>query len=275
MTVPGEVEVPAQENVVPEADIETPVVELPPADISVSLQTDPELAETIALTLLEDETTINVDLLRGGDTDLPLTIRIEEVGFSGNRSPWVSDQYRFDPADDLVFAEGEQSVRLTLQMTSDPVREPDQTSTLRIREVDGAGTAMALLELTLKDDDQRSFEQSLPANTVAFAVGQASVAERDPAVQIDLVRFNPDETSMSVSYTVSDVTAESGTDYFPPNNNVVTFGPGQRTARILVPLVQDSDVEGVEAFVLELISKNELADEDIYQRIAVMIRDDD
>jgi hypothetical protein len=129
--------------------------------------------------------------------------------------------------------------------------------------------------MTLRDDDQRTFEASLAPNTVAFAVSQVSVRERDPAVQIDVLRFKPDSSELNVAYFVRDVTATEGEDYFAPATGTVNFGPGQRTARIFIPLVQDTVPETDEAFMLELDSPTPANDANIYLRIAVMIRDDD
>ena len=139
-----------------------------------------------------------------------------------------------------------------------------------------SNSELALINLTLEDDDQRRFESRLGPNTVAFAVGQVSVRERDPAVQIDLVRFNPDNTRLTVEYFLRDVTATEGEDYFVPGTNTVEFGPGQRSARILIPLVQDSNPESDEAFMLEMPAlQSEATNANIFRRIAVMIRDDD
>ena len=71
-----------------------------------------------------------------------------------------------------------------------------------------------------------------------------------------------------------DVTAVEGEDYVDPGYSTVSFAPGQRSARILIPLVQDVFPEADEAFVLELDIESG-AEDDIYRRIAVMIRDDD
>jgi len=72
-----------------------------------------------------------------------------------------------------------------------------------------------------------------------------------------------------------DITATKGEDYFAPSGYTITFGPGQRSARLLIPLVQDSDYEDNEAFSVELSNADSMADADVYQRTAVMIRDDD
>ncbi|MCH7833803.1 MAG: hypothetical protein IH911_01800, partial [Proteobacteria bacterium] len=78
-----------------------------------------------------------------------------------------------------------------------------------------------------------------------------------------------------VRYIVRGSTATVGEDYFAPTGYSITFGPGQRSARLLVPLVQDSEAEGDEVFVVELSNSDSAADMDIYRRIAVVIRDDD
>ena len=53
------------------------------------------------------------------------------------------------------------------------------------------------------------------------------------------------------------------------------FAPGQRAARLLSPLVQDARYEGDEAFVVEILGAPSSVPDQVHQRIAVMIRDDD
>ena len=162
---------------------------------------------------------------------------------------------------------------MTLAMASDPLRESDLQSTLRVREVDSSSPEIAIFTVTLEDDDQRRFEAQLPANTVAFSMSQVSVKEGDPAVQIDVQRFNPDSTALVVGYELRDVTATEGEDYFAPSRRLISFGPGQRSARLLIPLVRDTKAEGDEAFIAELSTGDSTADKDIYRRIVIMIRD--
>ena len=92
---------------------------------------------------------------------------------------------------------------------------------------------------------------------------------------VDVIRFNPDQSELRVGYIVRGVTATQDQDYFEPRSTTVTFGPGQRSARILIPLVQDSEIEDDEALMLELIVSGDNAESDLFRRIAVMIRDDD
>ena len=263
---------------VPEPGQETRVIDfstLPPADVEVPIYPGSSNAVLRSVTLREDGEPFIVDFVRSGPVDLPLMLRIEEVGFSGNRSPWRTGHYQISDGGMIEFRPGQDRARLTLSMANDTLREADQQSTLRVREADSTSVEFAIIEVVLEDDDQRRFEAQLQPNTIAFATSQVSVLERDPAVQIDLVRFNPDNSSLVVDFRVADVTATAGEDYFPPTNNTIVFGPGQRSARILIPLVQDSAYEGDEAFVVELSGSETSSDADIHYRVAVMLRDDD
>ena len=248
---------------------------LPPADLEVPFRLGNVSATSFKVRLREDDGPVNVDFIRSDGLDRPLALKLDEVGFTGNRSPWASQQYAFSNDGIVRFPAGQERARIVLSMASDPLREADQLSTLRLRELDSAESEHAVVYVTLEDDDQRAFEAQLPVNTIAFATGQASIRESDPAVQIDLVRFNPDESRAFVSYTVSDVTATESEDYFAPSDKSITFGPGQRTARLLIPLVQDALVEGDEAFVIELENPARLVADDVFQRIVVLIRDDE
>ena len=161
---------------------------------------------------------------------------------------------------------GQERARVTLRMASDPRREADQQSTLRLRPTDAVDVEVAIVNVTLEDDDRRAFETRLPTNTIGFAMNQVSVSESSPAVPIDVIRFNPDETSMTVGFRVEALTATEGE---------VSFAPGQRSARLLIPLVQDSRAEGDEAFVVKLNVDRETQPNDVSPNLAVMIRDDE
>ena len=249
---------------------------LPPATVEIRLAFPGTVRTELDLILREDEEPAIVDLVRTSNIEDVLVVKLEEVSYSGNRSPWESGQYQVSDDSVTRFPPGQDRARFTVSMTPDPLREPDRQVSLLVRDFEDAESEFALIKLTLEDDDQRRFESGLGPNTVSFAVGQVSVRERDPAVQIDLVRFNPDQTALTVEYFLREVTATEGEDYFVPGTNTVEFGPGQRSARILIPLVQDSSPESDEAFVLEMPDlRSEVANANIFRRIAVMIRDDD
>jgi hypothetical protein len=259
------------------ADLYVPVdySTLPSPSLILSLPGTNQSRPEADLTLREESDPAIVDLIRGGDIELPLSVRFEEVSFSGNRSPWETQQYRVADEGYIVFVPGQARARTTISVSSDSLREPDRRVSLMLRDTNSTELEYGRLNLILEDDDQRTFESSLPPNTVTFTVGQVSVREQDPAAQIDLLRFKADNTALEVNYVVRDVTATEGADYFAATENSVTFEPGQRTAKILIPLVQDALVEADEAFVLELDSDLVGDNHNIFLRIAVMIRDDD
>ncbi len=246
-----------------------------PATLTVGLAANGQNASEVYLTIREGTGAATIDLVRMTNILESYTVLLEEVGFSGNRSPWEEGRYQIANSGYVTFEAGESRARTVIFVPSDTQRDPDRRITIQVREVDNAARALARIELTLEDDDQRRYEAGLPPNIIAFANGQVFIRESDPAVQIDVIRYNPDNTAVEVSYVVHDVSATAGEDYFPPGLPIIFFGPGQRTARILIPLVQDSDPEADEAFMIELIGGTPQSDPDIYQRITVMIRDDD
>ncbi|NQV87381.1 MAG: protein kinase [Woeseiaceae bacterium] len=248
---------------------------LPPPTEVISFTPGRAAGAAFNVSVREDGAPVIIDFVRGSGLATPMTLRLEEIGFSGNRSPWGTRQYALSDSGTIHFPAGQARGRVTLTMASDLLRESDQQSTLRLREVEFTDTGLAIVNVTLEDDDQRSFESRLPVNTIAFAVRQTSIREKDPAVQIDIVRFNPDNSSVSAGFSVIDITATEGKDYFAPGKKTVSFGPGQRSARLLVPLVQDSVFEGDETFAIEIGNSEDKSNRDIHRQIVVVIRDDD
>ena len=241
---------------------------------AIRLLADAGPIPTMFVVLREDGAGAVLDIERTSRLDREMIVAIEERRFDGNGSPWESGQYQIAGDGSVSFAPNQAVAQLELSMTSDPLREPDRRAELLLRDALD-GNELAVINLTLEDDDQRAFEERLAPNTVGFAVSQVSVAEGETAAQIDLVRYKPDQTTLRVAFDVLDVTATSDVDYFAPATRTVTFDPGQRSARILIPLVQDANREADEAFLLELVGISDTADGDIFRRIAVMIRDDD
>jgi len=270
-----------EETVADSPSTETPVeaevdfVAMLPATLTVGLAANGQSASEVDLTIREGTGATTIDLVRMTNILESYTVLLEEVGFSGNRSPWEEGRYSIANSGYVTFEAGENRARTTIFVPSDSQRDPDREITIQVREVDNAARALARIKLKLEDDDQRTYEAGLPANTIGFAESRVFMREADPAVQIDVIRFKPTNTAMEVAYLVEDVSATAGEDYFPPSLKIIYFGPGQRSARILIPLVQDSDPEADEAFRLELVSDGRFLDPDIYQQITVMIRDDD
>jgi hypothetical protein len=247
---------------------------LPPT-LTIGLTATVKSVAEVDLTLREDSDPATFDLVRMNNMLESYSVLLEEVGFSGNRSPWEEGQYEIANDGLVTFEAGQNRARTTISMPPDSLREADREVTIQVREADNAESELARINLQLEDDDRRVFEAGLPRNTIAFANGQIFVREADPTVQIDVVRFKPDSTAIEVPYAIRDVTATAGEDYFPPGLPIIYFRPGQRSARILIPLVQDSAPELGEAFMLELVSDTPHTGPDVHRRISILIQDDD
>jgi protein kinase-like protein/Calx-beta domain-containing protein len=248
---------------------------LPPANIILPLAGPGDLPGTSSITLVEDGNAVIIDFVRASNLEEALQLRVVEQSYNGNHSPLDTGQYSMSNGGLLDFSPGLHRARLTISMRSDTARESDHQVALAVLDTDYEDIELANIVLTLQDDDQRAYENRLAPNTVAFAVDQVSVRERDAAVHIDVIRFRADDTTQEVAYVIRDETTMEGDDYFAPHDGIVTFEPGQRSAKILIPLVQDSSREPDESFTIELLGDTPYAEGNIYRRITVMIRDDD
>src|SRR5690606_787951 len=148
-------------------------------------------------------------------------------------------------------------------------------ATLLLRNAENSSSRLAFVNLTLEDDDQRAFEVDLPPDTLGFAEQTVYVSERSPAVQIDVLRFNPGDTELEARYTIVGGSATEGEDYFVPGAMGLVFGPGQRSAGLLIPIVQDAQVEGEETFTLELTTPPTGPLPNVHRQVTVIIGDDD
>jgi serine/threonine protein kinase len=255
----------------PQDDLST----LPAATAIVPLAGPNSLRTELGLTLREGGDDLAIDLVRQVGLDVPLSIRLEEVGYTGNLSPWESGRYRLSNNGIATFEPGQARARITVSMPSDEVRDPDMQANLLVRDLADAESQLALINLILEDDDQRSFESTLSSDTVGFSTNRMYVNEREPAVQIDVLRYNPGNTELDVRYFIAGGSATEGDDYFLPGATALVFEPRQRSARLLIPLVQDSVVESDEIFTLELRTGSDSTQANTFRRIEVIIRDDD
>lgn len=248
--------------------------DLPPT-LTVPIDNARSTRPEFDLTLRENAEAAVVELVRPGGIREPLAVLVEEVSFSGNRSPLTTGRYRLS-SHMARFEAGQTSARFTITMSSDNVREADRQATLLVRNAANSASRFALLNLTLQDDDQRMFEASLARDTIGFSQSRLFVSEQSPAVQIDVLRFNPSNTEFAVRYRiVIGGSATEGEDYFVPGTTGLVFGPSQRAARLLIPIVQDSEAEGEESFTLALVPDTAGEPANVNRQITVVIGDDD
>jgi hypothetical protein len=83
------------------------------------------------------------------------------------------------------------------------------------------------------------------------------------------------EFPLTIGFTISDITATEGVDYFAPDRDAISFRAGEDTVRLLIPLVQDFATEGNESFVLRLGEAAGISSMEGQQTAIVTIRDDE
>lgn len=156
-----------------------------------------------------------------------------------------------------------------------PAQQPsaDPAAAVPAEEREPAGVTAG--DRAAAEDETRRLEASLPPDTVGFTTARLRVREGEPAVQIDVLRLNPSAGELDVRYDIVGGSATEGEDYFLPGATGLVFAPGQRSARLLIPLVQDATLESDETFMLELREGSNLPEHNLHRRIEVVIRDDD
>ena len=251
------------------------IIEMTPAGLIIPIGREPDSAISLALTLREDQPAVVIEITRSHNLEEGLNLQLAEVAFTGNRSPLADGQYLLLNDGRVEFAPGQAKKRLQVVMRNDTTRESDRRATLALVDREAPDRVYGTLSVLLEDDDQRRFEAGLPVDTIAFSVAQVASREQLPAVQIELLRLNAGSGEFATSFDFVDQSAVEGEDYFVPTQKSIRFQPGQRSTRLFIPLVQDSEVEGDETFVLELAPVDELDLPGVNRRITVLIRDDD
>ena len=111
-----------------------------------------------------------------------------------------------------------------------------------------------------------------PASPPALAVADASALESAGSIPV-VVSLAPSSTkSVTVQYATADGTAKAGTDYTSVNG-ALTFAAGQTSKTVLVPINDDTKVNGTRSFTFTLSSPTNATIGDA--TATVTIRDDD
>ncbi len=147
----------------------------------------------------------------------------------------------------LTFNAGDTVKNITVPIVNDPLIENDETVTMELTNVLGALSLQpSQAELTIVDDD-------LGPGRIAFAATAYVVAENGTNAVVSLVRTNGRTGTVSVGFYTSDGTATSisSLDY-TAQSGTVTFNDGETNKTLLVPITDDSVVEGAEFFTVTL-----------------------
>ena len=183
-------------------------------------------------------------------TNVPVTVNCGTVNgtatFAG--SDYVAAAWR------LTFAPGETEKTLAVSLLGDTRIESDETFSLVLSNPRGATLEKATGTVTIRNDDFP------PPPPVLVSVLGSSIVEGNggPGAAVFAVftvkLSRVADSVVLVAYKTSDGTATTiDNDYVSTSGNL-TFGIGETTKTVLVPIVGDTKPEGDETFSLVLVS---------------------
>ena len=151
---------------------------------------------------------------------------------------------------------------ITLTLSPDLTYEANETFRLVLSGITNSTLSVGTNTITITDDDLAY---------LGFTVASDSVNEIDETISIVVERTGATNTTVSASFTTTNGTAISGTDY-TATNGVVSFAPGETNKTITVSITFDADLESSEIFRIRLVSITNAASA-TYTNIPITIDD--
>ncbi len=143
----------------------------------------------------------------------------------------------------LTFAAGQTTAMLTIPIMDNAIIEPNVTFTVSLSQPLGItlGTT-ATATVSIIDDDT-------PA--VQFTTSSTSVNENDGAVILGITLSKAVNATVTVAYNTTNGTALAGSDYSATSGNL-TFVPYQISRTLSIPIINDTQIELSETFLVTL-----------------------
>jgi hypothetical protein len=145
----------------------------------------------------------------------------------------------------LTFAANQMSRTFTVATVQDAAVEAAETITLTLSNPQGGATLGTPnpATLTITDNDV--------AGTVQLGAAAYTVAEGAGNVTVTVTRTGGAASGVTVDYATANGSATAGADY-GTRSGTLTFNAGVTSLPIVIPIVQDSAVEGSETFTVTL-----------------------
>jgi hypothetical protein len=196
-----------------------------------------------------------------GNTPNTITIEVTRTGgsfgevqvsFAIGGTATLNTDYTVTPANTLIFPNGSiVSQYITVSIINDSEYEvPDETVEVTLVAPTGGASlgAQATNTLTILNDDPTP-----SAGELGFSMSDYTVTENAGLLAIEVVRANGEFGEVTVEYTMSDGTANAGTDYVFSTGTLV-FMQGQLSNTFSVQINNDPSYEGDETVVLNLFN---------------------
>ena len=202
----------------------------------------PQLSlDSSSQSVTESDGTISFAVTLSGLSETPVTCSYAATGVN------ATEGVDFGTASGtLTIPAGQTTASFTVDITQDAIDEPDELFVVSLSSPSGATLgAIHQTGVTITDDEETP--------TVSFSSGSASVSEDDSSLVIDVVLSGPSSETMQFAYSTENGTADAGSDYTAASG-IVTFAPGETSAQIVIPILNDLTYEGTESFVVNLLN---------------------
>ncbi len=220
---------------------------------------------TATLTIQDDDRPGTFKVDRGTYTvlesavSLPIIVRRFGTNLAGNVSVQYTtgggtaisegDPRDYDgPSGTLSFGAGETAKTVTILIRQDKLVDGDKTFTFSLAHPSSGATLdpQSSALVTIKDVDV--------AGLLKFAPLTYSVSENAPSVTLTVTRTGGGAGGVLVDFVTTDGTASSEGGDFDFTSGTLTFLPANMSAKIVIPIRQDTRAEGNETFTVDLLN---------------------
>ncbi|MEP7302521.1 MAG: Calx-beta domain-containing protein [Caldimonas sp.] len=177
--------------------------------------------------------------------DKPSTSQVTVSYATANGNASVGTDYAAQSAQTLVFAPGEVSKTVHVDLLNDAAAESPEFFDLRLVSAVNAVIADSRGHMVIAQSD------TPPAALPAISASSIAATEGSAYLEFDLVLSAPSTQTVRVSYNNSNVTAANGSDYVA-QASVVTFEPGETLHTVRIALLDNLVAEASETFGLNL-----------------------
>ena len=198
--------------------------------------------ESASYQVNESDTSFEVNVVRSGGSFGEVSVDI----VSQNDSAIAGEDYQA-VNQTLAFADGETTKTIIVNLINDSTYEGDETFNLQLANAVGTELSNQMLStVTIVEDDAVP-----PAGVIQFSGASYSIGEAGGNLTVTVTRTNGNFGEVTVDLSVISGSAISGVDYRITDNQL-TFLDGEVSQTVSILILDDSDYEGEENFVLQL-----------------------
>ena len=212
------------------------------SNLTVTITTNDSaiLAFSVATNLVsETDGTLTFTVNRTGTTNNAVTVDFTTTNVSASSANDYSSTNGT-----LSFAPGEITKTFTTDLTDDDTQETNETFRAVLSNPTDARITTGTNTVTIADDD---------VSTVGFTVSAVTVSETNGTLTLTVVRTGATNTTATVDFTTTNVSATAVSDY-TATNGTFTFNPGETTNTVSIDIADDLSLETNETFRVRLFN---------------------